>query len=289
MSFLEEIRSALQEKEKEQQLFARLITIVWIVLLGTDFVAYMMGMNYVKYGMRSQLRSYLMGLTNVLLIYLISFILGFLLSALIFFSILKVSKGDKVYVLGGAAFMASGLFDAVSAFYTFKVRSMIQETVEKLPLYTIDEMYHRLFDEIYPLLNNINNLSIGSASMIGLAFIFFGISALKFSGKLFEKTRLPMIITAAPTTEEEKAKVYEAMMISRSVRRAAGKIRAAGVIYLIVGVMDLLAFFPLAQSLYTLAFLLFFVGIYLESAGYRELRRIVAPESESRPRLFGLW
>ncbi|MHA1616798.1 MAG: hypothetical protein ACTSX9_05770 [Candidatus Njordarchaeales archaeon] len=279
MDVLKDLERILIEQEEKGRALSRFIALVWIVSIAVDFIAYSMAMNASEYGLRGQARSYLLAYTDILLVYSLGFLASFILSLLIFYSIAKYSRRDILYFLGGFFFLISGFFDLVAMYYTFQSRSKIQEVAVKLPLLSVDSLFKFINDELYYLVNRVNTLTMGSMVTVGGAFVFFGLSAIKFSRIL--GAQRPLILSSIVQTLETGKEMregyvqYAVSLYSRELDSAVNNIRMAGILYLIVGVAEILAFLEIVQSILFVIFLIFILGLFLEGSGYKKLRRII--------------
>lgn len=277
MSIFDELERLLKEQTEKGKVLSRFIVLIWIVSLGIDFIAYMMAMNSSTYGMRGQVRSYLTAYTQILLIYAIGFIAGFILSVLIFYSIAKYSRRDAIYLAGGFFFLLSGFFDFFAAYQTLNVRNRLLETLMRLPLFTIDALQNFVTKQLYGFIELINNLALWSTVLIGGAFVAFGLSNIKFTRFLGEqKSQIIMaLMSMAPGRESSNSSYYLINVIGRELDSAISRIKLSGIIYLIVGFIELAAFIPAVQDFLFFAFLLFLIGAGLESSGYKKLQSVI--------------
>ena len=291
MSIIGDIGGAPEEERRGVRV-SNLILILWIVTLAFNMVAYNMASNAISEGQLGRIRTYFIKYMDVLLVYIVSFIFGFLLSALIFYSIARYGRRDKIYLLGGVLFMISGIFDILSAFYTYKLRTEMEYVVKNLPLISIDELYDLLFKMDREFIYYINLYNIGSIMAIGGAFIFFGLSAILLARTLSNYLVAPVYPTMIPPTHEEGSEEFLAKIQAGEIdisefKKAISDIRISGILFMLTGIIDLLAFIEIFQALLTFAFFLFLIGMYFESRGYKRLQRLQLPVKGGFSEIFG--
>jgi len=276
-----------QKKLRKRSLVSNLIIILWISSIGLSVLAYSMAESVMIEGQLGHLRSYLLQYSNVMMVYLISFLAGFALSALIFYAIITSGTKFKLYVLGGFFFLVSGIFDLISSYYVFELRNKMVSLAERVPLLTIDEIEKFINMLNYDFAAIINFLNTWSIVSIGLAFVFFGLNSIIISGKM--RTEIENYIR---TKESEERASSEAMVIygygkERGISEAISNIKNAGILYLVSGLCDIAILFPGLESLATFGFFLFLIGLYYERKGFKKLQESGAPIPPSFSEIFG--
>lgn len=266
-----------QRKFRKRSLVANLIIILWISSIGLSVLAYSMAQSVIVEGQLGHLRSYLLGYSSVMMVYLISFLAGFALSALIFYAIVTSGSKFKLYLMGGFFFLVSGIFDLISSYYVFELRNKMINLAKRIPLLTFDEIEKLINMLNYDFAAIITSLNTWSIVSIGLAFIFFGLNSIIISGKI--RTEIENYIKAK---ESEEGVSGEAIVIygyekDRGVRDAVSNIKNAGILYLVSGLCDIAILIPGLESLATFGFFLFLIGLYYERKGFKKLQESGAP------------
>jgi len=91
-----------------------------------------------------------------------------------------------------------------------------------------------------------------------------------------QKSQIIMaLMSMAPGRESSNSSYYLINVIGRELDSAINRIKLSGIIYLIVGFIELAAFIPAIQDFLFFAFLLFLIGIGLESSGYKKLQSVI--------------
>ncbi len=286
---MSDFSTGIQKEQKDlrkRNLISNLIVILWISSIGLSMVAYSMAQGVMVEGELGHLRSYLLQYSNVMLVYLISFITGFALSALIFYAIMTSGTKFKLYVLGGLFFLISGIFDLASSYYVLMLRNRMIDLAERVPLLTIDEVEQFINTMNYDFAAKINLLNTWSIVTIGLAFVFFGLNSIILSGKI--KTEIENYLRTREPIEQETG---EALVIygqrKGRIDEAASNIKNAGIFYLISGLCDVAILIPGFEGLATFGFLLFLIGLYYERKGFKKLQESGAPMPPSFSEIFG--
>jgi len=278
--FLANIFDISQRKEEESRnsrWISRLILIFWFSSIGLNLFAYNYASSAMEEAELGHVRTFLTSYMDVLLIYIVSFIAGFILSSLIFYSILKHGSENKLYIAGGAFFFLSGILDIVAAYYTFHFRKAIEHILTSLPLIPYEDLLTQIYDLNDRFAYQVDMYNTFSIASIGSAFIFFGLSSILIAKKLmdqFEAIFMHQIFVGEPTeptTQTPQALTPETTNIFKS---AVNDIRLNGVLYTLSGILDLFVLLPGGSGFTSLAFMLFLIGMYFEHRGYKKLQSL---------------
>lgn len=267
---------------RKRSLVSNLIIILWVTSIGLSMLAYGMASDVMKEGQLGHLRSYLLQYSNMMLVYLISFLAGFALSALIFYAIISGGTKYKLYVLGGVFFLISGIFDLLSSYYVYEIRNKMINLAMRVPLLTFDEVESFINSFNYDFATKINFLNTWSIVSIGVAFIFFGLNAILIT-KVIRAEIEKYLMTNKFGEETGGGIIAYGQQLEKGVESALNDIKNAGIMYLISGVCDVAILIPGLESLTTFGFILFLIGLYFERKGYKKLQetRIPLPSSFS--------
>ncbi len=259
--------------ERKRRRVSNLILILWIITMIINMVAYGMAEGAMREGELGHLRSYLLEYMNVLLVYIISFIAGFLLSALIFYSIVRYGGKAKLYILGGVFFMLSGVFDLVAAYYTYQMRSYMDYITKNLPLIPYEDILGILHNLNENFAYYVNFYNVASVVAIGGAFLFFGISAIYLAytlGKQLEQ----YIFTLYQANELAEGPQIMMGDFEQRFRSAISDIKICGIFYVLSGLCDISVIIPGFEGFVTYGFFLFLIGMYFEQNGYKKLQSL---------------
>ncbi len=271
----------------KRDIVSNLIIILWITSIAFSMIAYSMSESVMTEGKLGHLRSYLLSYSNVMLIYLISFLAGFALSALIFYAIARSGSKFKLYLLGGIFFLVSGIFDLLSSYYVYELRNKMIDLAMRVPIISFDEVQRFINSLNTDFASKIMFLNTWSIVSIGLAFIFFGLNSI-FTVRLIRSQFIEQVTGLQEAEGEAGGLVIRSGYTSeRNFESALSDIKNGGILYLLSGILDAMVLVPGFESFTTYGFILFLVGLYFERRGFKKLQESGASLPPSFSDIFG--
>ncbi len=255
----------LEEREKFAKKLSSLIFPLWIILLLFSSFLYSMSGKIEALQDTYKLRSALEEIITFMNYQIISVILGGILGVMIFLSIILAERPSNLNKLGGIMFGISSVFDGFMAYELYNVKLLYQEILQKFVLLT-PEMMNNYMDMVQKHFSTIMTYNRLSAIFVGLAFVFFGVDSVRYSRRIRES--LPKGYPIGIVVQAE----YEMTKAINKIKSGASKLEWSGVLFLISGVLDIMFGILLAGEFANIAFIMFLMGLFLESMGIREIR-----------------
>jgi len=255
----------LEEREKFAKKLSSLIFPLWIILLFFSSFLYMMGGRIEALQDTYKLRSALEEIVTFMNYQIISVLLGAILGVMIFLSIILAERPSNLNKLGGIMFGISSVFDGLMAYELYNVKLLYQEILERFVLLT-PEMVDNYMNRIQERLSTIMLYNRLSAIFVGFAFVFFGVDAVRYSRRIREA--LPKGYPVGIVAQAE----FEMTKAINKVKSGASKLEWSGVLFLISGALDILFGIFLTGEFANIAFIMFLLGLFLESMGIKEVK-----------------